>query len=329
MHAGYILTQWIRRAKTSLKKYTSHLYCKVCVWEGVGDRTELQYIDPHSYGHQRCVFLILLMLNGGLGAHSASFLYCILSPTGLVPKLHRGSQGPLLLGGGFLYPILSLTHLISNSLTSFLIELYNSSIAHSILEWHVCSSSNGNNCHAVQRSLSSGASVYECTRVIYLVPYFQLSPPYTISSNNCHRNVSLPCGASLWNGMFGWVEGQYTTLAIFRKSKITFFSSKSYSSSSINVCLVTQVGASTYIVCMGTLLGVIIIKEKPADYYEWIWFSLGSPTFLPFCQTKQRYRKWCVYAYVYRDVFVCRWMHHFVGLLIQKIKAELTNSSGI
>ena len=35
---------------------------------------------------------------------------------------------------------------------------------------------------------------------------------YTISSHNCHRNVPLPSGASIWNGMFGRVEGQYTTL---------------------------------------------------------------------------------------------------------------------
>ena len=40
------------------------------------------------------------------------------------------------------------------------------------LEWHVWSSSSGNNCHAVHRSLSSGASVYECTMGFYLVPYF-------------------------------------------------------------------------------------------------------------------------------------------------------------
>ena len=31
------------------------------MWEGVGDRTELQHIDPHSYGHQ-CFFPVLLML---------------------------------------------------------------------------------------------------------------------------------------------------------------------------------------------------------------------------------------------------------------------------
>ena len=37
---------------------------------------------------------------------------------------------------------------------------------------------------------------------------------YTISSHNCHRNVSLPSGASLWNVMFGRVEGQYTTILL-------------------------------------------------------------------------------------------------------------------
>ena len=35
------------------------------------------------------------------------------------------------------------------------------------LEWPVWSTSSGNNCHAVHRSLSSGASVYECTIGIF------------------------------------------------------------------------------------------------------------------------------------------------------------------
>ena len=57
------MTQWIKTSEDFFKKIYLSLYCKVCVWEGVGDRTELQYIDPHSYGHQLCVFLVLLMLN--------------------------------------------------------------------------------------------------------------------------------------------------------------------------------------------------------------------------------------------------------------------------
>ena len=80
------------------------------------------------------------------------------------------------------------------------------------LEWHVWLSSSGNNCHAVHRSLSSSASVYDCTMGFYLVPFFSAKPTYAISSPNCHRNVTLSSGASLWNGMFARVEGQYTTL---------------------------------------------------------------------------------------------------------------------
>ena len=96
----------------------------------------------------------------------------------LVPKLYRGSRGPLSAGWW-----LSLPHLVSNSsdlqLTDFL-----SSPSYIIvqsptqsLEWHVWSSSSGNNWHAVHRSLSSGVSVYSCTMGFYLVPYCQPSPP--------------------------------------------------------------------------------------------------------------------------------------------------------
>ena len=82
---------------------------------------------------------------------------------------------------GFPYHISSLTHLNFHSLTSFLTELYNSSTftksPTQSLEWHVWSSSSGNNCHAVQRSLSSCASVYECIMGFYLVPFLQPNPP--------------------------------------------------------------------------------------------------------------------------------------------------------
>ena len=154
---------------------------------------------------------------GGTGAHSAGFLYCILSPTGLVPKLHRGSRGPLLLVGGFPY------HIFSNSsdlqLTDFLSPpsyMIVQSPTQS-LEWHVWSSSSGNNCHAVQRSLSSGASVYECIMGFYLVPFHQPNLSTRFLSITGHWNVSLPSGASLWNGMFARVEGQYTTLIANRQ----------------------------------------------------------------------------------------------------------------
>ena len=95
---------------------------------------------------------------------------------------------------------LSLPHLVHNSvrsltgtnLTSVLTELYNSSTSTQSptrsLKSHVWSSSSGNNCHAVHRSLSSGASVYECTMGIffYLVPFRQTISAHAISFHNCH-----------------------------------------------------------------------------------------------------------------------------------------------
>ena len=130
-----------------------------------------------------------------------------------VSKLHWGPGAP---SAGWW---LSLPHLVSNSsdlqLTDFL-----SSPSYIIvqsptqsLEWHVWSSSSGNNCHAVQRSLSSGASVYECIMGFYLVPFRQPNPPTRFLSITGHWNVSPLSGASLWNGMFGRVEGQYTTFS--------------------------------------------------------------------------------------------------------------------
>ena len=55
------------------------------------------------------------------------------------------------------------------------------------LEWPVWSSSSRNNCHAVQRSLSSGASVYESIMgFFYLIPFHQPISAHAISSHNCH-----------------------------------------------------------------------------------------------------------------------------------------------
>ena len=102
---------------------------------------------------------------------TASYQQLLLTPT------HQGPEG--LFGLAWL----SLPHLISNlsptvpnCLTSVLTELYNSltptqSPTRS-LEWHVWSSSSGNNCHAVQRSLSSGVSVYECIMGFFTLSHF-------------------------------------------------------------------------------------------------------------------------------------------------------------
>ena len=92
-------------------------------------------------------------------------------------------------GCGFPYhnSSISFSNSTAIALTSVLTELYNSSTPTRSLESNVGSLSSGNNCHAVQRSLSSSASVYECTMgIFYLVPFHQPISAHAISSHNCH-----------------------------------------------------------------------------------------------------------------------------------------------
>ena len=101
------------------------------------------------------------------------------------------------------------------------------------LEWPVWSSSSENNCHAVQRSLSSGASVYESIMgfFFYLVPFHQPISAHATSSLN------LECVTSLWcitlNGIFGQVKrsrhNNCNTMAhsnywIFKNNRRLFYS---------------------------------------------------------------------------------------------------------
>ena len=183
------------------------LYCKgskrlcvVSLWEGAGDRTELKYFDPHSYGRQRCVFLVLLMLNQTprgpfcwvMAFFTASYQHLLLTP------IH---QGPKPLRPGVAFPTTSHSNWNSKChLTSVLTMLYNSSTPTRSptrsLEWHDWSSSSGNNCHAVHRSLSSGCISLWVYHGLYLVPFTQPNPPTRSLSITGHWNVSL-C-----NGMF-------------------------------------------------------------------------------------------------------------------------------
>ena len=177
------------------------LYCKgskklTCERE-LETEQKLQYFDPYSYGHQRCVFLVPLMLNRRpwcplwwvLAFFTASYQHLLWSPNSI-----EISEGPL----GRVW--LSLPYLVYNPvsnyncnchLTSVLTELYNSSTSTRSptrsLEWHDWLSSSRNNCHVVHRSLSSGASLYECTMgIFYPVPFHQPISAHVISSHNCH-----------------------------------------------------------------------------------------------------------------------------------------------
>ena len=119
----------------------------------------------------------------------------------------------------------SLPHLVSNSvryLTVWLLvltELYNSSTPTQSptqsLEWHVWLSSSGNNCHAVQRSLSSGASIYECIMAFTLSHFISQIRPRDLFRllhiGMCHflpvHHFGIAC--------FGRAEGQHITEGLY------------------------------------------------------------------------------------------------------------------
>ena len=170
---------------------------------------------PQTYGRQRCVFLVLQGCSTGgpeptlLGD---GFLYCVFSVSSLDPN-SSGPKWPFRPDVAFPTTSrlqLSATQLASNStvLTSVLTELYNSSTPTRSLKSHVWSSSSGNNCHAVQRPLSSGASL--CSGIVGPSPCPILSALIhprdlfrLLSITRSLSNVSLPSGASPWNSIFG------------------------------------------------------------------------------------------------------------------------------
>ena len=94
--------------------------CGVLLWERAGDRTETAYIWPHSYGRQRCAFLVLLMLNrmprGPLcwvmAFFAASYQRLLWTP------IQSGVPSPF----GLVW--LSLPHLVYNSVRSLTATLW-------------------------------------------------------------------------------------------------------------------------------------------------------------------------------------------------------------
>ena len=125
-HSGQRNDNPIKRSDTGLRKNIPLTLLKCCMWEGVGDRTELQHIDPHSIGHNRVFSRSSGLLNrwpGGPASLGHVPQSSIFSPKWLIGGLRASSAGCWL----------SLTHLVSNwsgLQTNWLpvfTELYNSS----------------------------------------------------------------------------------------------------------------------------------------------------------------------------------------------------------
>ena len=167
---------------------------------------------PRSYGRQRCVFLVL---HGCSTEHwestlrGAGFSYYIASmsvSTGsLNPTDRNSTRRP--------HITFKLPRADMDTPPRLIPISGDRDVSLPLpLEWPVWSSSSGNNCHPVQRSLSSSASVYEIIMGSFL--------PRPISSANfrprdflynCHQNVSPPSGALPWMAFLAGSTGQNIT----------------------------------------------------------------------------------------------------------------------
>ena len=144
----------------------------------------------------RCVFLVLPMLNRRPGVYSAGCWFSLLHLISVFsgPQIPSGFPRAPSAGCGFPYHIssptpsdLRLNCPLFNSSALYYLQTPTRRYGHAStppqflpisgdqdvslplsLEWPVWLSSSGNNCHAVHRSLSSSASVYECTMEIFL-----------------------------------------------------------------------------------------------------------------------------------------------------------------
>ena len=147
---------------------------------------------PQSYGRQRCVFLVLHGCSTGalestvLGAGFPYYNSSISSPTILLAPPSRLSAFCSIRRP---YITFKLPRSDMDTPPQLLLISSNRDVSLPLpLEWPVWSSSSGNNCHAVQRSLSSGASVYESIMGFIFTSSHFISqfPPHAISSHNCH-----------------------------------------------------------------------------------------------------------------------------------------------
>ena len=213
-HKDAVITNEHRNTQDDffIKYFTSHFICRVSkrVTQSLRVRgswrpniTEIFW--PQSYGRQRCVFLVLhgcstgalefTLLDAGFPYYisSNSVYNCTASPQ-LYSPLSTGSLNSTVLCS-IRRPCITFQLPRDDMDTPPQLLSISSDRDVSLpltLEWPVWSSSSGNNCHPVQRSLSSGASVYESIMGFFFtsshfISQFQLTRfPLITAIRMCH-----------------------------------------------------------------------------------------------------------------------------------------------
>ena len=176
MHAEYILTHWIKTSEDFFKKNIPLTLFErvVCVRGSWRPNRTATYWPPLLWPLALCLSCSPVLLNRRPGGSAFCWVQAF-STTYCRQRVSKLTGGP----ESSFCRVVAFSTASCLQLTDFLSSpcyIIVQSPAQS-LEWHVWSSSSGNNCHAVHRTLSSGVSVYECTMGFYLVSFFQPSPP--------------------------------------------------------------------------------------------------------------------------------------------------------
>ena len=184
-----------RRKKTSLEKYcTSYFivrvrkgYSRFACERVLETEQNWNILTPTHMAVCVVYFLFSGCSIGGPEAHSAGWWLSLLHLISNFSGPQTPSVFPRAPSAGCGFPYHSRLS-PSPTLTGTVTVLTPTQSPTRSLKSHVWSSSSGNNCHAVHRSLFSGVSVYECTMGIffYLVLFRQPISAHTISSHNCH-----------------------------------------------------------------------------------------------------------------------------------------------
>ena len=169
---------------SSLEKYTSHIIwkgseglLKVLLWEGVGDRIELQYIDPHSHGHNS-VSGLLNRGSGGLASLGHVPHSSIFSPTATAQS---GAWGPTLLGADFLCRIFSPTDWTSCAPSYIIIRHPPSSCGR-----HKSHSLNPFTVKVISRYSSTGCTCYLHRCISYFDSLAGVNMQHSSTAFSCH-----------------------------------------------------------------------------------------------------------------------------------------------